>query len=358
MPSHPLAAAAITVATFSEPLGHAPQTDTQPTHAFAPGARTLLSAHNAYPYHRLWADRIDRALATGLPLSLEQDLCWIDAGQLGNARSIVSHGQPIDGTEPTLQQHFFDRVRPLIEAELATGDPTRWPVIVLDLDIKNNAEPHLREVWRILTDHADWLTSAEKTADPAVVMPLDIKPIAVIASGSGPQQRVFYDELPIGSRLLVFGAADATGPDTAGLSDADAARAQATHPPDQMLTQPATNFRRWWNNSWHVVEPGGAPDAGPWTPTDHARLQALVDHAHRMGYLVRFYAINGMAAPQAAAMGMSPGYNTGSLIAAAVRWRAAAACGVDLIATDQYEDAARTLRSMHPPSNPSTTPPR
>ena len=46
--------------------------------AFEPGARVLLDAHNAYPYHGQWRDRIDRALATGVPVAIEQDLAWRD----------------------------------------------------------------------------------------------------------------------------------------------------------------------------------------------------------------------------------------------------------------------------------------
>ena len=53
------------------------------------------------------------------------------------------------------------------------------------------------------------------------------------------------------------------------------------------------NYRRWWNSSWYTVEEGGEPDAGNWTPADSQRLRALVDHAHTMGYWVRFYALDG-----------------------------------------------------------------
>ncbi|MBA2355926.1 MAG: hypothetical protein H0V80_14820, partial [Acidobacteria bacterium] len=35
----------------------------------APGARVLLDAHNAYPYEGRYADRLERALATGLPVA-------------------------------------------------------------------------------------------------------------------------------------------------------------------------------------------------------------------------------------------------------------------------------------------------
>jgi hypothetical protein len=44
--------------------------------AFSPGGRVLLDAHNCYPYGEWWSDRIDRALSTGTPLAIEQDLVW------------------------------------------------------------------------------------------------------------------------------------------------------------------------------------------------------------------------------------------------------------------------------------------
>ena len=39
-----------------------------------PGSRTLMDAHNCYPYFEWWSDRIDRALSAGTPLAIEQDL--------------------------------------------------------------------------------------------------------------------------------------------------------------------------------------------------------------------------------------------------------------------------------------------
>ena len=42
--------------------------------------------------------------------------------------------------------------------------------------------------------------------------------------------------------------------------------------------------------------------------------------------------------------GWSSGYNFGSMAAVRVRWNAAMDAGVDMIATDQYEDLAELLR--------------
>ena len=77
-------------------------------------SRSMLHAHNCYPEDNRWADRIERALGTTSgPVAIEQDLVWaVDANGLG--RSVVSHGAPLSGTEPTLEAHFFGRVAPVM----------------------------------------------------------------------------------------------------------------------------------------------------------------------------------------------------------------------------------------------------
>jgi hypothetical protein len=79
--------------------------------------------------------------------------------------------------------------------------------------------------------------------------------------------------------------------------------------------------RRWWNCSWYTVEEGGEPGAGDWTEADDKRLRALVNHAHQMGYWVRFYALDGFAAAEDQGWGMS--YNFGSRQAVIQRRKAA-----------------------------------
>ncbi|MCA9300134.1 MAG: hypothetical protein KDA28_13770, partial [Phycisphaerales bacterium] len=81
-----------------------------------------------------------------------------------------------------------------------------------------------------------------------------------------------------------------------------------------------------------------------WTTEDESRLESLVEHAHAMGYWIRFYTINGTSKAMGAASGWSPSYNTGDLDRARTRWNAAARAGVDFIASDQYEQAAATIR--------------
>src|SRR5215831_19723343 len=79
--------------------------------ASGPGTRVVLDAHNCYPYDGRWANRIDRALSTGTPLAIEQDLVWF------HGRSLVAHENPT-GDEPTMREYFFERIRPIVDAAL------------------------------------------------------------------------------------------------------------------------------------------------------------------------------------------------------------------------------------------------
>ena len=99
-----------------------------------------------------------------------------------------------------------------------------------------------------------------------------------------------------------------------------------------MLVEKPTNYRRWWNNSWNEVEEGGQARAGEWTADDARRLRALVDYAHQQGFWIRFYTLDGTDGSKAG------GYDFGSRDAVNRRWKAAIDTGVNLIATDQYED--------------------
>jgi len=111
--------------------------------------------------------------------------------------------------------------------------------------------------------------------------------------------------------------------------------------PEQLLTERPTNYRRWWNNSWYEVEEGGQPHAGDWTAGDASRLRALVDHAHGLGFWIRFYTLDGFAPGNG--RGWFNGYNFGNLEAARIRWKASIDAGVNLIASDQYEDLAAVM---------------
>lgn len=308
---------------------------------FRPGTRSLLDAHNCYPHNGLFPDRIERALNTRLPLAIEQDLCWEPDPATGEFRSIVSHGRPFKGNEPTLEEHFFRRIEPFMTDALEKNDRASWPVLVLNLEFKNGAEEHVRFVWNLLKSREPWLTTAPKTSDSSPPQPLRPGPMLVLLGGGGAQDKVFHDEIETGGAILGFAAAKTNGPDTRGMSPPDRWKADAEFPPEKIVTQPADNYRRWWNYSWYAVEPGGALRGGDWTEAESARLRAMTEHAHRLGYWIRFYTVNGHAMKDGQAW--SPDYNTGSLERAQIRWRAEVEAGVDFIASDMYEEAAATI---------------
>jgi hypothetical protein len=315
--------------------------------AFGPGARVLLDAHNAYPYEGRWADRLDRALATGTPLAIEQDLVWRPPSLGLQGRSIVSHGEPFTGEEPGLRDHFFERVRPLVERALREGDRASWPLVTLNLDFKTDEPEHHAAVWQLLGEYESWLTTAERTADGSDPSPLRVGPLLVLTGDADPQQRAFHDAVAVGARLRLFGAVNLQRDawlDRQGLAKAPRERqweAWLGALPTLPLPR-ASNYRRWWNNPWPVLEGESQPRATDWTPAEQARLQTLVNRAHDAGLWIRFYTLNGH--DDLGDLGWSKGYNFGSLDAVRSRWRAAIAAGVDFVATDQYEAFAGELR--------------
>lgn len=289
-----------------------------------PGSRTVMDAHNCYPYFEWWYDRIDRALSAGTPLAIEQDLAWHTDPKTGRSWSVVTHGEPTYGNEPTMEQYFFEKVRPIVERALHDGNHGDWPLITLNLDFKDDKPEHLAAVRALLRKYQSWLTSTMKSAQESDVEPLDVKPILVLTGEADAQQTVFYDQLQAGDRVLLFGAIHT------GEKDPTAA-------PEVIDPEKATNYRRWWNNAWNVVEADGQPHAGEWTPEKMSRLRALVERAHANGLWIRFYTLDGAAESELSCHGWFHGYNFGSLDAARVRWRAAIAAHVDYLASDQYE---------------------
>src|SRR5262245_10605963 len=289
--------------------------------------RPVLDAHNCYPYKGSWGDRIDRALKTGFPVGIEQDLTW--AG-----RPVVSHTTELTGSEPTLRAHFFERVRPIVEKALAENDRRRWPLIIVHFDFKSEEPELLRAVWDLLGEYESWITTTRKTANARDLARFEPKPLLVLTEDSDPQENVFFTRLRVGEKLRLFGSAHTAA--IPGKSKEERNLARAALPPERLLRERPTNYRRWWNSSWYPVEQGGQSKAGDWTPDDDARLRAIVNHAHKLGFWIRFYTLDGFAPADDRGWGNS--YNFGSRAAVVSRWKAALAAGVNLIATDQYED--------------------
>jgi hypothetical protein len=301
--------------------------------------RPVLDAHNCYPYKGDWKDRIDRALRTGFPVGIEQDLGWAIDPATGKGRPVVTHTDKTTGNEPALRDYFFERVRPIIEKALADNDRARWPLIVLHFDFKSVRPELLHAVWDLLGEYQGWITTAAQTPDPRQLAAFEPKPLLVLTEDADAQEEVFFKQVPVGAKLRLFGSAHTKAIPAEPKAEHD--RLLATLPPEQLLPAPPTNYRRWWNNSWYSVEQGGQRKAGAWTSRDDSRLRALVDHAHKLGYWIRFYTLDGFLDGEDKGWGNS--YNFGTHAAVLARWQAAISAGVNLIASDQYEDLAKVM---------------
>ena len=265
---------------------------------------------------------------------------------------VVSHTPKPTGTEPTLRDYFFEQVRPVVEKALAENKPKEWPLIILHFDFKDNQPAILHAVWQLLGEYEPWLSTAVKTNDPNSLSPIEIKPILAITEDSDAQQKVFFDDLPVGAKLRVFGSAH-SHPVPKGMPMPELMHWAVTISPEELLSARPTNYRRWWNSSWYPVEEGGQNHAGDWTAADDARLRALVDHAHQLGYWVRFYTLDGFK--PANDQGWGQYYNFGSKDAVILRWKAAIAAGVNFVATDQYEELAPYMKQDAKDLRPSST---
>ena len=306
---------------------------------FAPGARVLLDAHNAYPERGQWSTRLDDALATGLPLAIEQDLHWYVAPN-GSAQPVVAHDEDALEGAPTLDAYFFARIRPLMERALTENRRETWPLITLNLDFKDNTPAHLNAIWTLLTRYESWLTTATRTSTPMRAEPLTVGPLLVLTGSDTAQQRRFHDEVPVGAKLLAFGAMRPVP--VAGATKALRARRAIRMTSAEHIPVAAGNYVRWVNFPWTVIEAGGQQSAGAWSPADSARLDAFVQRAHAQGFWIRFYTLDGFVSQED--RGFTASYNFGSRAAVALRWRAAIASGVDFVATDQYADFAALHR--------------
>jgi hypothetical protein len=309
----------------------------------APGSRIQVLSHNAYPDHGKYADRLDRTLSAGLPVAIEEDLAWIDG------RSLLIHGaKNATAEDPTLESYFFPKVKPIMEKALKEGNKGNWPLITLYLDIKNDPPEHLAVIDKMLDKYDAWLTKAAKTADINKVSPLELKPMMVIVEDKqgDVKQQFFYDNVPAGGRIRVFGSAEKFDENPQKLPrerKEEAVAMMASRDPEQLLTKKADNYRRWVGVNWEFIEKGGQTHSGEWTKESEARMKKFVDYGHRLGYLVSLYCLDGFTA--ADNQGWDLPYNFGSKEKATARWQAAARAHADFISTDQMEDVAAVIKS-------------
>lgn len=316
--------------------------------SFSPGARTVMLAHNADGFMGKWTDRLGRAIATGTPFAVQINVVWAANPKTGKTESVIGHTAE-SATDQTLKTLFLKRVQPIMEKALKEKNNKDWPLVTLYLDIKNGTPEHLASIWSLLGEYESWLTTAVKTKGAAEVSPLVVGPLLVLVEDQAEDIRedYFYNRLPVGSKLRLFGSAKVTLPPGKGLEPKDIRARQARMKLPELVPGPASNYRRWWNSSWEMVEVGPPDSVGSWTPAKEARLKAIVDYAHKMGYLVGFKCTAGFKAGTVDKLGWEQEFNFGSLESATIRWKAAVKAGADFISTDQFEDVAKVIRSRN-----------
>ena len=292
---------------------------------FAPGSRIVILAHNAYPDHGKYTDRLDHAIASGAPFVVEEDLAWV------NGQSLLIHGSKnLAADDPTLETYFFPKVAPLMEKALKEGNKGDWPLVTLYLDIKNDPIEHLQAISKLLDKYDAWLTTALKTEDITKQSPLELKPMMVLVEDkqNDIKQQFFYDSVPVGGKLRVFGSVTKPAANPQHLPKQEAIDLLSTVKPPEITTDKADNYRRWWGLGWEYIEKGGAPNAGEWNGEKQARLMEFVDYAHHLGYFMSFYCLDGFT--EAENQGWDKDYNFGSRDAALVRWLAVRRAHVEL----------------------------
>jgi hypothetical protein len=313
--------------------------------SYTPGSRTVVVAHNAYPDQGKYSDRLDRALAAGVPIVVEQDLVWVDG------RSLMIHNAKFAAADsPTLETYFFPKVAPIVEKALKEGNQGNWPLITLYLDIKNDPVEHLEVVSKVLDKYDAWLTTAVKTDDITKQSPLVLKPMMVILEDKKDdiKQAFFYDRVPVGGKIRAFGSPTKFDDNPTKLPRTAKAERLANmlkFEPEQLVDTRADNYHRWFGTDWAFIELCGTEHAGDWNAAAEARLKKFVDYGHSLGYFVGFYSINGFTEQQN--QGWTAEFNFGAPEAALVRWNAAIKAHADFIGTDQYEDLAKVIRTKH-----------
>src|ERR1022692_1512834 len=234
------------------------------TSTYAPGSRCQILSHNAYPDHGKFADRLDRSLAAGFPVIVEQDLSWVDG------RSLMIHGaKNVAADDPSLETYFFPKVKPIVEKALKEGNKGNWPVVTLYLDIKNDPPEHLQAILKVLDKYQGWLTTAKKTADIATQSPLDLKPMMVLVEDkqNDVKQQYFYDQVSVGGKIRVFGSVAKFDENPSHLpkeKKAEAIALLSTFDPEQLVPHKADNYHRWFGTNWAFIEKGGETGAGDW----------------------------------------------------------------------------------------------
>lgn len=252
-------------------------------------ATNPLAAHNAYTWRLYPGDRLGRALASGLK-HVEIDVCY-DASRQA---VVVTHDNPARGNEPELEAYLAPVWR---QWQAAAGEG-----YTLIIDFKSAQPAAAARVHEILLPQAALLTSLPKR-DGAALQP---GKVTVCLTGDTAAHRHYAEGIAADGSYLAFG--DVGG----GAWQADA----ASYVPDA----PA-GFVRFVTLEKGVFRADPKDRAA--AAFDPARLRAVADKAHRLGYRVRVYTLNPPKQPDG-------GFDTSA-------WAACIDGGLEMVSTDAYE---------------------
>ena len=185
-----------------------------------------------------------------------------------------------------------------------------------------------------------------KPVDTMKQAPLDLKPLMVLVEDkqNDIKQKVFYDSVPTGGKIRVFGSVPKPDPNPGKkLSKQEAIDRMISVDPEQVISTRADTYRRWWGVDWAYIEPGGETSGKPWTSESDTRLRKWINYGHRLGYFVSVYCLDGYTADEN--QGWDKDYNFGSKDAVLARRKATIAARPDFISTDQYEELAHLVRA-------------
>lgn len=232
-----------------------------------------------------------------------------------------------------------------MEQALRDGNKGNWPIVTLYLDIKNDPPEHLQYINHLLDQYNAWLTTAPKTGDPGQQSPLKFGPMMILVEDkqNDIKQRFFYDDVPAGGSIRVFGSYTKPVENPAHLPKLDFINSLVAVPMSQITTQKADNYHRWWGVDWAYVEKGGEEHHGVWGKEQVARLNEIVRYGHGLGYLMGFYCLDDFTAAEN--QGWEDEYNFGSISDVVPRWTAAIHAHADILSTDQYEVLAKQIRA-------------
>lgn len=277
-----------------------------------------ISAHNCYAANRADNPRLAEALALGID-NIEIDLGWDQA----ESQLIIGHdAKPRPGVVyPRIETSLI----PVLENHWKTPRPDGAPT-VLTIDWKTGNPEAVRQFKGFLDAHSAWFSSAPKSPNS----PMTPRRLTVCFSGSDTAKDAYDAMIPSGGTYRAF------------RDRVIGAGAKYQEDLKSYIPEPSTPYHRFLAFHWGAVERGGPALSGEWTPAEADRLHALTTLAHRQGFQIRLYSLNGHTGP------LLGGYRFADDEAARVRWSAAADAGVDWIAGDEYREMADALRDAVP----------